>query len=93
MADDLYKRNLHMVSIRLSLIKRAVQIQSSGERPKVKAVEEDEKMKNRYGIGDKCRHSISLDPGIEPGSSALKADSLSSESREALLLFQSFFKI
>ena len=38
------------------------------------------KMKNRYGIGDKCRHSISLDPWIEPESSALKADSLPSES-------------
>ena len=40
------------------------------------------KMKNRYGIGDKCRHCISLDPWIEPGSFALKADSLPSDSPE-----------
>ena len=48
-------------------------------------------MKNRYGTGDRCRHSISLDPGIEPGSSALKADSLPSESPGKPCYYFSYF--
>ena len=48
-------------------------------------------MKNRYGTGDKCRRSISLDPGIEPGSSALKAYSLPSESPGKPCYYFSYF--